>query len=928
MDSERWNRIQTLFDAALELEISARTVFLQEQCLGDADLYEEVLSLLDADANVHKLLEGLAIDAVGLAYEKQYIGKRIGPYRLIEHLGSGGMSYVFWAERDDGHFKQRVALKLIKRGMESEQILQRFRSERQILSGLDHPNIARLLDGGLSDDGMPYFTMEYVQGTPIDQYCDQHCLSLSDRLNLFGDVCRAVQYAHSNLVIHRDLKPGNIFVSVEGTVKLLDFGIARVLGDGPDDQVLTRTGLRVMTPEYAAPEQVLSAPVTTATDVYALGMVLYELLTGHRPYTLTSSSPALMEQIVCNTQPQRPSSIIFHSRQADTLTDQKELTPQALATKRKISLPRWRNVLRGDLDTICMTALQKEAQRRYQSAEQLLRDIVRFQQGLPISARRETTSYRLKKFIQRHKRGVLVSFLMALILVSLNIYYNLRLTNERDRARLEAAKADQIAHFLTGLFEISDPSVGRGESVTARELLGRGARRIRDELDDQPELQATLMDVIGNVYHALGLYTEAQPLLRQALEIRQSRYEENHPLVAHSLNNLALNLQEQGDFSAAEALFHKALQIQRDHYGAAHEDIAVSLFNLAEIRRMRGDFEQAEQLLLKSHEMYRTLYGEQHKGVAETLHTLAVLQDERGSYDDAEKNYQTALTLFQNLYGEYHPDVGNTYNNFASLYRHKGMYAQAESLYWRALEVRKKILDADHPDLAYTYNHMGRLYQSTERYSEAEQSFREGLRIREAALGKNHPATTASLSALANLFEVTGQFRKAESLYVETYAIMLEVWGEDHHYIGATLNNIGRVQYALKKYDSAENYLRRSIDQLRQALAEDHVNVARPMLTLGNLLMDLGRLQEAGEYLRTALELREKKLPEDHHLTEAARLALGTFYLHSGDYARAETFISKAHEALQRQFGADHRDTRQAALRLAELNEKIKERSN
>lgn len=928
MDSERWNKIQTLFDAALELGVTERTVYLQEQCSGDAALYEEIISLLEADSNVHKLLEGLAIDVIGLAYEQQYLGKRIGPYRLIEHLGSGGMSYVFLAERDDGHFKQRVALKLIKRGMESEQILQRFRSERQILSRLDHPNIARLLDGGLTGDGMPYFTMEYVQGTPIDQYCDQHRLSLNDRLALFGDVCRAVQYAHTNLVIHRDLKPGNIFVSVDGTVKLLDFGIAKVLGDGQDDHYLTRTGLRVMTPEYAAPEQVQSAPVTTATDVYALGMVLYELLTGHRPYTLTSSSPAQMEHIVCNVQPQQPSTIISQNRQADTFTDLTELTPQALAAKRKISLPRWRNVLRGDLDTICLTALQKEPQRRYQSAEQLLHDIVHFQKGLPISARRETTSYRLKKFIQRHKRGLLVSFLMMLILVSINIYYNLRITNERDLARLEAAKADQIAQFLTGLFEISDPSVGRGESVTARELLARGAQRIRVELADQPEVQATLMDVIGNVYQSLGLYTEAQPLLRQALEIRQTRYEERHPLVAHSLNNLALSLQEQGNFSESETLFRKALQIQRDHYGAVHEDIAVSLFNLAEVRRMQGDFDQAEQLLLESHEMYRTLYGEQHKGVAETIHTLAVLQDERGSYDDAEKNYRAALTLFQNLYGEYHPDVGNTYNNFASLYRHKGMFAQAESLYWRALDVRKKILDADHPDLAYTYNHMGRLYQSTERYAEAEQSFREGLRIRETALGSNHPATTASLSALANLFEVTGQFQKAESLYVETYAIMLEVWGKDHHYIGATLNNIGRVQYALKKYSSAERYLRQSIGQLRQALSEDHVNVARPMLTLGNLLMDLGRMEEASVYLQSALELREKTLPEYHHLTESARLALGTFYLRNGDYERAQKFINKAHEALQQQFGADHRDTRQAALRLAELNEQRKTNSD
>jgi eukaryotic-like serine/threonine-protein kinase len=924
MTPERWNKIQTLFEAALEMNVQERELYLQKHCSHDMEIYHEVSSLLTADAHVHRLLEGLAIDVVGWTYEQQYIGTRIGPYRILRHIGSGGMSYVFLAEREDGHFRQRVALKLVKRGMESEQIIKRFRSERQILSRLDHPNIARLLDGGITEDGAPYFTMDFVDGIPIDRYCDENSLTIDERLDLFNDVCSAVQYAHSNLVVHRDLKPGNIFVTNDGTVKLLDFGIAKVLGEGEDEILLTRTGLRVMTPEYASPEQVKLQPVTTATDVYALGIVLYELLTGRRPYSLTSSSPSEMERIVCTVQPDKPSTLITRTSAPENLNDRSSTTPDRYAVHRKTSIQRLRKKLRGDLDTICLTALRKEPDRRYQSAEQLLRDVQRYQTGLPISARRDTASYRLQKFTERHKSGVITSVLVAALITALGVYHTTQLANERDLSQTEAAKSAEISKFLSGLFEISDPSQARGESVTARELLERGALRVRTELTDQPEVQATMMEVIGNVYHSLGLYTDAQILLQESLDAHKTIYGDSHPLVASSLNSLAITIQELGDFSAAEVLIREALQIQRSHYPAEHVDIAVSLYNLAEVRRMQGDLVASEQLLTESHETYRSIYGNRHPAVANVLHSLAVLQDERGDYDKAEKDYTDALAIFRNVYGEYHPDVGNVLNNLASMYRHRGDYDAAEPLYIRALEIRKRVLDKDHPDLAYTHNHMGRLYQFTDRYTEAEVSFREGLRIRENVLGKNHPVTTASLSALANLYEVTEQYTKAESLYIDTYAIMLEMWGDDHHYIGSVLNNIGRVQHALGKHESAEQYLRQSIDQHRRSLPEGHVLRAYPLFSLGNLLNDAGRPDEAEEYLLTALELREQNLPEGHHLTEAARIALGTSYMKRGDTEKAEQLLTFAFKTLHEQLGDDNRYTRQAAEKIAELHNTIK----
>jgi eukaryotic-like serine/threonine-protein kinase len=927
MATEHWNKVQTLFEAALELHGEERTAYLQKECADDEDLYREVASLLSADENVHDLLKGLAIDVVGWTYEQQYIGKRIGPYRIVKHIGSGGMSYVFLAEREDGQFSQRVALKIIKRGMESDLIIRRFRSERQILSRLDHPNIARLHDGGITEDCTPFFTMDYVDGMPIHQYCDENTLTIDERLELFATVCSAVQFAHVNLVVHRDLKPGNILVNRDGVVKLLDFGIAKLLGEGEDETLRTRTGLYVMTPEYASPEQVLQQPVSTASDVYNLGIVLYELLTGHRPYSLTSSSPSEMERIVCTVQPDRPSARITAPPAPDNLNDMSAEAPERHAAKRKTTAPRLRKLLRGDLDTICLTALRKEPDRRYQTAEQLLRDVQRFRTGLPIAARKDTASYRLNKFIQRRKTAVIASAIAILLLSSLMIYYTVRLADERNTAQHEAVKSEEISRFLKGLFEISNPSEARGETVTARELLDRGALRVRSELADQPEVQATMLDIIGTVYYSLGLYTEAHSLLHDALDMRRGLYDDAHPLVASSLNNLALTLQELGDYAAAEEMIREGLEIQRLRYPALHEDIAASLYNLAEIRRMSGDLEAAEQLFTESHGMYAATIGYGHPSAAAALHSLAVLQNERGDYANAENNYSEALTIFTNVYGEYHPDVGNVLNNLASMYRHRGDYGKAETLYARALDVRTKVLDPDHPDLAYTHNHMGRLYQFTERYVEAERSFLEGLRIREKMLGKYHPVTTASLSALANLYEATGQYETAESLYIDTYVIMLDVWGGDHRYIGSALNNIGRVQHALGKYESAERYLRRSVEHQRSALPEGHVLTAHSLLNLGNLLNDTGRPEEAEAYLRTALALRERNLPEGHHQTETARLALGTSFMQRGEIAQADELFRTAYRTLSLQFGDDSDHTRLAAEKLAELRSRTETRS-
>ncbi|HMB90944.1 MAG TPA: serine/threonine-protein kinase, partial [Rhodothermales bacterium] len=420
MDAHRWSRVNELFDAAYEVVPEERKAYLEKAVAGDEALFREVWSLLHEDQHTHSLLDGVALDAITVLDDTSHEGRRIGPYQIEREIGHGGMGRVFLAHRADGEFEQQVALKLIKRGMDSEAVLHRFRSERQILARLQHPHIARLLDGGLTDEGQPYFAMEYVEGQPIDVFCDAHHLTIDERLALFQDVCRAVLYAHAQLVVHRDLKPSNILVMEDASgrpqVKLLDFGIAKMLAE--DEEGLTQTGVAVMTPEYASPEQVRGEAVSTATDIYSLGVVLYELLAGHRPYDIASRNSVEMAQVVLSTEPERPSTAVKRPT-GDT-------TAEAISRARGTVVERLRRRLAGDLDVICLKALRKEVERRYQSVEALAEDLRRHLSGLPVEARADTATYRVRKFVERHRAGVFTTAGMLLLVSALVGFYTVQ----------------------------------------------------------------------------------------------------------------------------------------------------------------------------------------------------------------------------------------------------------------------------------------------------------------------------------------------------------------------------------------------------------------------------------------------------------------------------------------------------------------------
>jgi len=517
-DLDRWGRVDALFQGALEQSPAMRAEFLAEACGDDRELRREIDDLIRAHEESQDywrdsggLIARVRADlgsALDMKPEESEDPERVGPYRLIRRVGRGGMGTVYLAEREDGEFERQVAIKLLRRGLDTEDVVRRFRAERQILASLDHPNIARLVDGGSAEDGRPYLAMEYVEGSPILEYCDDRRLSIPARLALFETVLRAVGHAHRHLVIHRDIKPSNILLTDNGDVKLLDFGIAKLLDEGDGTSELTRTGVRLLTPGYASPEQLAGEPVTTASDVFQLGILLYELLTGERPFGNPDTSPREFEQRTLESEAERPSRRVLKATGDNSGKDS--------AAARRVGVEELRRTLAGDLDDIILMALRKDPEGRYHSVAQFLSDLGRYRAGQPVDASAGAVRYRARKFVGRHRWGVAAT--VALIagvagyVATLNVQSR-RIAEERDLARAAAARAEQITGFMTSVFGGADPGQTLGDTVTARELLERGVERVDTELANEPDLRAEMLVTLGNVYSSLGSYETSVELL-------------------------------------------------------------------------------------------------------------------------------------------------------------------------------------------------------------------------------------------------------------------------------------------------------------------------------------------------------------------------------------------------------------------------------
>ncbi len=938
MDATRWQEVQSIFDEAIALHPEDRVAYLSDICNGDADLRHEVESLLEAEGDeaysfidrpIQRIDEKLAAMVKGPATE----GDRIGAYEIIQQIGKGGMGRVYLARRVDGQFDQEVALKVMRRELSEGEGQDRFLRERQILARLSHPNIAQLLDGGVTEDGVPYYVMEHIDGLPIMTYCDRHRLAIDARLQLFQSVCTAVQYAHRNLVVHRDLKPSNILVTNDGVVKLLDFGIAKLLdkNDGPFAFPPTRTGLWVMTPEYAAPEQVRRESITTATDIYALGVVLYELLTGHRPYRITmGQSPGEVEHLICEVDPQRPSAVVGQGEtwvRAGGKTA--EVTPEQIVQARNTKVDRLTRHLRGDLDNIVLKALRKEPERRYRSAEQLREDIQRYFTGLPIFAREDHWRYRTTKFIRRHKMmvGLLATIVTMLLVLVVGAISFALLTNEqadeiiqeRDRAQLGEQKANQIKDLLMDVFEVSNVGQLRGESVTAMALLDEGVARVEHQLQDQPEVQAEMFSVLGRAYRRLGEYERARPFFERAINMRRNLFDGDQPDLVASLMDLGQLYLDQGAYDQAVERFQKALDMHQRLLGQDHIETVNTLTRLAEALSSQGQDVEAESLYVNLWMNAPDLLDEPHAYMADARLTWAGLLMHRGALDAAEVVLDEAEDLIYQLYGNEHTAIAALENQQGLLLQAQGRYPEAAARFRKAFQLYKDLRGEKHPSTLPVLTNLARTLRLQADLEGAKRVLSDILVMAETRLGAQHPEVGHIKRELGAVLQEQGAYDEAEAIVWDAYTMLRAHFGVRHLFAAETYTTrIGLLQIQ-GAYGEAELHLKAALSIIRKQYGEMHPETARAVAQLGQLLLEAGEYDEAEVHLRQSLEVRQRLFGNQHLDVAESLYNMGRFYADKGLYDRAGSALWKAYNIRHGLLGEANGATAETRIALAEV---------
>ncbi len=910
MKPDRWQEIDRVFESVLAMPPEERAARLDELCADDADMRREVEELLDAErASASFLSTSLGDVAVAdaLGADATYeAGHRIGPYELLRPVGQGGMSTVYLATRADGHYQRTVAIKLIRRGFESAQILHRFRMERQILAGLEHPSIARLYDGGTTEDGFPFLVMEYIEGLPLDRFCDEHERSIDERLALFRDVCLAVDHAHRNLLVHRDLKPSNILVTEAGEVKLLDFGIAKLLAEqapsvgeasphgaaatgrpatgdpgitalgaidardlvaaetqpGPamrdsrqaadaawlEVAADTATGVRPMTPGYASPEQVRGETVTPASDLYALGVVLYQLLAGVSPYGVGTRSQQDLEQAIVEERVPAPSESLDGGDAAEA---------RAVAAARGSKPGTLRKRLHGELDAITLKALEKDPADRYSSALALADDLAHHRDRKPVSAVPSTAGYRFRRFVQRNALAVsagtvVVSLLVALTAVTL--LQAARVTRERnlaqaerERAQEERERAQGVSDFLLGIFAKADPDASRGEDLTVRAVLDESSESLAD-LADQPERQALYSFTIAGIYRSLGELSRALELYEQAAELRLELFGEDHMDVAEVFDELAVTHQRQGNYDAAEPPMRRAFAIRERLLGRDNNELLPSLNNLGLLLYRMGNYEQANILLEETARRVEEGEGFYATPTAITRSNYALSLHETGDYEAAEKLYREALAINIELHGEEHSHVSISLHNLASLLADNGQLEEAEDAARRALAMRQKLL------------------------------------------GEEHPRIVATMTGLAEILFQQERHEEARPLFVRAVDIGRKALGDENWRVGNALTGWARLLLATDETEAAVPMLEEALAIYRAKLPEGHIRTAYAEAVLGGCLSELARTEEAEPLLLRAYPALRDRLTDREPMTRDARALLVAHFERTGQPERATPY--------------------------------------
>ena len=816
---DRWGRLNELFHQALSLPSNEVEAFLEHATGDDESLRDFLRELVAAtrtgDEQLRQSIGQLAHD---VASAEILTGRRLGAYRIDSLLARGGMGAVYLASRADGEFEKKVAIKIVHKRLNRDELVRHFRTERQMLANLSHPSIPALVDAGQLEDGRPYFICEYVDGIPIDEYCEQNTLSRTERIALLTQVGEALQHAHNNLILHLDIKPDNVLVQQDGTPSLLDFGIARLMSE-------REIGHEAITPEYASPERIRGELPTVASDVYSLGLLLYRLLLNETPVSAPRFAPS-------KTQ------LADRARLADTMNQPDELSG-----------------IDGELSAILRKATAMDPAGRYASVDWFLRDLKYHRLNLPVSAKRKTLTYRLEKYLRRHR----VAVLAALLGFVLSAVFGLReaewhreqqvARNLAEEASLAAAReaetARQVSTLLTELFEISDPGEARGNSVTARELLDRGAERVARDLADRPLIAVKMMRVIGTVYIRLGLYDRAVGLLEEALTLSESMSEVDAAELGWLLCVLGDVYLRQGELDKAEYVLYRSLEVRERFFGTRHEDVADSLTQIGRLRFVQNRFEEGESPLLRAIRINERTLGPDSDAYAESLRYLALCYRSLGRREEAERLLTRAIAIRERALGPSHHTLVNPLDNLANLYRELGRNEASIALHERGLGIIEKTLSATHPRLATKLNNLAIAYKAVERYDEAEPLLLRSLAIREEMLGLEHPQVSTTLNALGTLYQSLGRLDEAERLLLRSLAVRETASGPDDPRVGVIKHNLGDVYLARGELETAERLLLEALAIWNRKLKPSHIYYSYGDWKLANVYREQGRYREA-----------------------------------------------------------------------------------
>ncbi len=869
-------------------------------------------------------------------------GDTVGPYKLLEILGEGGFGVVWLAERREP-MVQRVALKVIKPGMDSKAVLARFEQERQALAVMDHPHVARVFDAGATPQGRPYFVMEHVAGEPITDYCDRHNLTIRDRLKLFIPVCEAVQHAHHKGLIHRDLKPSNVLVAeIEGkpVPKVIDFGVAKAIAsEGWTNTAHTQSGMVIGTPEYMSPEQVAGEiDVDTRADVYSLGVLLYELLTGELPFDsreLRKAALSEIQRIIREVTPPKPSTRLMQIAGDRTTT---------IAASRSVSRERLANELRRELDWIPLMALRKERERRYASPEALASDVQRYLDGEPLEAAPDSRAYLLRKFVRRNKGAVFaVGAVMLALLVGLSLAtWQYQRANERAAAAMraeteataQATKANQqtaiaeaVAKFQTDMLTAADPDKLLGDKVTVLQAMQVAIKQLdQGSLADQPLVEAGVRDSIGWTLRSLARYEEAELNLRRSVALCRAALPAGHPTVAISLQNLAIVLSALNKVGEAETLYREAMSIYRVAYPSGHANFANTLNSLASLLHDQNKLAEAEALYREALAMHRATLRAGHPSIATDLNDLAMLLQDQGKLAEAEPLLREALEISRAAYPAAHPSIAAELNNLAMLMYAQSKLAEAEPLLRESLEIYRNAYPAGHPNTAASLINLSYILKAQNKLAEAEPMCVEALEIRRAVYSQGHPGIAEGLSCLADVLKAQNKLAEAEPLVRETVAINRKALPAGHPRIAASLHKLAVLLAAQNKLAEAEPLFREALETRRRVLGEEHPDTLESLSCVALLNLHQKNAREAPDLLtpfepaaRNAFTGGNARRLADF-LTVFGRARVGVGY-DPARFARAESNLLEAHPIFVAapDRGPTHKDTLACVQGLIDL---------